>query len=323
MGEPHRRHVVGELLGELAVVEEAVAFCGHAAPRPEVHLVDGHRRGVAGPAAALGHPVGVLPLVAVEAVDHRGGARGVGLEGEGEGIGLQRQRLARSGDDLVLVARALGHAGDEELPDAVAGMQAHRVAAAVPAVPVADHADPLGVGRPHREDHAVDLLDARGVGAELVVDAVVRALAEQVQVVAGERGGEPVGVLDLPDTAARIHHAEAIGVRHVLGHRRRPEARGVQGLHGVDAAVVPGGDDGHLARLGHEGADRRAALAVPVRAEHGEGIAVLTRRDRANDLRRELHPIIVPEARRLSPSGWSGSPPCSSCRDIRPPRCAP
>ena len=182
------------------------------------------------PAAALGHPVRVLPLVAVEAVDHRGGARGVGLEGEGEGIGLQRERLARSGDDLVLVARALGHARDEELPDAIAGMQAHRMAAAVPAVPVTDHADPLGIGRPHREGHAVDLRDARRVGAELFVDAVVRPLAEQVQVIAGERGGEAVGVLDLPDMAALVHHAEAIGVRHLLRHGRRPEARGVKGL---------------------------------------------------------------------------------------------
>ena len=43
VGEAHRRHVVGELLGQLAVVEEAVAFFGHAPPRAEVHLVDGHR----------------------------------------------------------------------------------------------------------------------------------------------------------------------------------------------------------------------------------------------------------------------------------------
>ncbi len=276
MGEPHRRHVVAELLGQLAIVEEAVAFLGHAAPRPEVHLVDGHRGGVGGPAAALGHPVRVLPLVAVEAVDHRGGARGVGLEGEGEGIGLQRQRLARSGDDLVLVARALGHARDEELPDAVAGMQAHRMAAAVPAVPVTDHADPLGIGRPHREGHAVDLRDARQVGAELFVDAVVRSLAEQVQVIAGQRGGEPVGVLDLPDMAALVHHAEAIGVRHVLRHGRRPEARGVKGLHGVRPAVAAGRDHGHLPRLGQEG---RGSSRGPARPGAGRA----RRRDRRAD----------------------------------------
>ena len=144
-------------------------------------------------------------------------------------------------------------------------------------------------------------VDARRVGAELFVDAVVRALAEQVQVIAGQRGGEPVGVLDLPDMAALVHHAEAIGVRHLLRHGRRPEARGVKGRHGVRPAVAAGRDQGHLPRLGQEGADRRAALPVPVRAEHGEGIAVLTRGDRANDLGRKLHATIVRQARQPQP----------------------
>ena len=323
MGEALFRDVVGELLRQLMIGEEPFALLGHATPRPEVHLVHGHRHGVGGPAPALGHPLGVLPLIAVEVVDHRGGARLIGLEGEGEGVGLQREGLARARDDLVLVAGALGHTRHEELPDAVAGVQAHGMAAAIPAVPVADHAHPLGVRRPHGEDDAVDLLQARRVRAELVVDAVVGALAEQMKIVAGQRRGEPVGVLDLPDVAAVIDHPEAVPICHLFGHRHRPETGGMQGLQRVRPTVPVLRDQEHLAGLGQEGADRHAAVPVAVRSEHGEGIAVLTRCEGMNDFARKLHSLIVPDMQNLGPFRWCESRPCSTGRDSPLPRSSP
>src|SRR5437868_3696863 len=53
------------------------------------------------------------------------------------------------------------------------------MAARIPAVEVAHHGDRLGVGRPHAEMGRV----AEPVRAELFVEAAVRALAEQVQIV--------------------------------------------------------------------------------------------------------------------------------------------
>ena len=64
--------------------------------------------------------------------------------------------------DLVLVDLALAEVGDEELPDPGRAAIAHRVAPAVPVIEVADHADPLGVGRPDGEMDAAETLVRRG-----------------------------------------------------------------------------------------------------------------------------------------------------------------
>ena len=69
--------------------------------------------------------------------------------------------------------------------------------AAVPAVEVADDADPDRVRRPDGEMHAGDAADLQRMRAELLVDAGVVALAEQVHVEVGEDPPEAVGILDL------------------------------------------------------------------------------------------------------------------------------
>ena len=155
VGEAHRRHVVGELVGELAIAEEAVALFGHAPPRAQVHLVDRHRRRCAARcAAALGHPVRVAATRS-----RRGRTTADG--------GARRRRARRrrrtgppsapaarpiAADDLVLVARARRpRPGTKSSQMPLPGMQAHGMTPPVPAVPVADHADAPRVGRPHRE----------------------------------------------------------------------------------------------------------------------------------------------------------------------------
>ena len=126
------------------------------------------------------HPVAVAPLVALELGDHRA-VGGPQLHREPVGIGLeQRAPVARA--DLVLVGGAGADARDEQLPDAGRAARLHGVAAAVPEVERAHHAHALGVRRPHRETRAGAGHRAPRVRAELVVDAVVVALAEQVQV---------------------------------------------------------------------------------------------------------------------------------------------
>ena len=74
--------------------------------------------------------------------------------------------------------------------------------AAVPAVEVADHADAIGVGRPHREVHADGRADGDAVRAELLERAVMGALAEQVEIEVGQDAAVAIGIVDLDDVAA-------------------------------------------------------------------------------------------------------------------------
>src|SRR3546814_8004744 len=88
--------------------------------------------------------------------------------------------------------------------------RSHDVAAAVPAVEVAHHADALRVGRPDGEAHAFDAFDAARMRAELLEDAAVRPLGHQVKVELAEERREAVGVLDVPRRVAEAR-AQPIG----------------------------------------------------------------------------------------------------------------
>ena len=146
VGEAEVLDVVDQVLGQVAV---ALAL----APGPEMDLVDAHGSVVRVGRRTRGHPVAVLPRVC-RGRHHRGGRRRL-LGGTGH-----RVRLGPSGavgaEDLELVAVALGHARDEELPDAGGAQRAHGVDRAVPLVEVTDEADRARVGRPHREGGAAN-----------------------------------------------------------------------------------------------------------------------------------------------------------------------
>src|SRR5262249_15036223 len=66
VGETHRTDVVRELLGELAVVEEAVALLGDTAPRAKMHFVDRERFPEHAGPGARGEPGLVAPPELVE-----------------------------------------------------------------------------------------------------------------------------------------------------------------------------------------------------------------------------------------------------------------
>ena len=149
--------------------------------------------------------------------------------------------------------------------------------ARVPAVEVADDADPLRVGRPHRELHAVGLAVADRPGAEGLVGALVRPFAPQVAVELAEDGAVAIGVVDHGDVAVMAGDPEAIVER---GHRRPDEMR----LE--DAVVVHPGHRRRLAAGLIDDLDRTCPgmdraddhLGRPVRTgvqtEHGERIAM-------------------------------------------------
>ncbi len=61
------------------------------------------------------------------------------------------------------------------------------IAIAVPVIEVADHADALCIRRPHGEARAGDAVMHFEMRTELLVNVVMIALTEQVQIEIGER----------------------------------------------------------------------------------------------------------------------------------------
>ena len=82
-------------------------------------------------------------------------------------------------DVLVLLAdrRACDRAAE-----VTAGFGGQRILRRVPAVEIADQADPIGVGRPDREVHAGRRPNSDSVRTELLERPMMRALRQQVHV---------------------------------------------------------------------------------------------------------------------------------------------
>ena len=216
VGEAHLHAIGGELLAELAVVQDAAAFFGHATPGGEVHLVDGHRPGTQVALAAGLQPGGVMPDETREIADDRRVVRR-GLEVQRIRVRLEERRGVVRTDDLVFVARAGGQAGDEDLPDAGSPEVAHRLGAAVPEIVVAHDGDPPGGRSPDREGDPADAVDRADMRAQFIVGPVVVALAEEEKVVLGDRRQEAVRVVDVAADAVGIGHAETVTEKRRAG----------------------------------------------------------------------------------------------------------
>jgi hypothetical protein len=178
MREAHLDDVVGQVMREFAIAVEA-AFL--APPRAEVQFVDGHRRIQRILRRTPGHPFAVAPRV-VERPDAGGrGRRQLGAEGEG--VGLVDLVVAMARADAVLVGLPRRRVAGEALPDAQLAARFEQVDLARPAVPVADHADGVGVRRPDREVRASVRAQ---MAAEALVEARVGAFCEQIAILGTE-----------------------------------------------------------------------------------------------------------------------------------------
>jgi hypothetical protein len=188
VGEPEVAHVVGQQGGQLPVGQEPAV--GPAAPRPQVHLVDAEPVAQRVPLRTGRHPLPVGPLVSGREGDAGHAALVLGQLRHGvaalahDAVGaLDRVLVPGQGAD------ALDHAG----PDPRAGEALERVVVARPGVPLPHHVDRAGMRRPHREGRDVAAVDAGGMGAQHLPQALVASLGEQPQVVGrgqGEVSGE-------------------------------------------------------------------------------------------------------------------------------------
>ena len=214
--------------------------------------------------------------------------RGPQLGLKGHRIRLRGQLFAAGPLDLELVERTGGQAGHEQLPDPAFRALAHGMAAAVPAIEVADDADPRGARRPHAEGDAVDRVDGKRLRPQPVIELQVIALGEQVGIDLAEQQSERVGVVDLADTAV-LGQAQAVGEAAPAADRpgKQPVVADPRQL-GHDAAGLAV-DDPHRRRLGLQRAHDDTRL-TGMHAQQRERVAMLAPRQRGQLGRdRRLH----------------------------------
>jgi len=143
-------HVGDELVAQLAVGQPAIAFFRNAAPGTEMDFVDGDGRFEPVFLRAASDPVGIGPLMVIEA-GHDGAGIGAEFRAEGVGIGFEGKNVATGAYDFIFVDGAFGKLGDENFPKTGRAARAHGMDAAVPMIEVAHDADAFCAGSPNGE----------------------------------------------------------------------------------------------------------------------------------------------------------------------------
>src|SRR6185503_1739899 len=117
----------------------------------------------------FGHPDAIPKLVFGFEYDRRS----FGRHFHQESIRVSFEEFVVSAADRVLVELARPQARDEGFPDARTAQRPHLVLRTVPAIEIADYADPTRIGRPNCERDAAFAFVSEAVGAELFIDAFV------------------------------------------------------------------------------------------------------------------------------------------------------
>ena len=165
-----------------------------------MHLVHRHRARMPAALLLLPFPVCVTPAVARRAGD-QAGRPGPVLAGPGKGIRLDVKFTAAGMANFELVPPVL-QARDEQLPDALASVTAHRMKAPVPFVEIPDHAGPSGIRRPNCEQGACDAVHRMRPGAQHVLRIAVVARVEGIHLGGVKLRPETVGIDEFGSLAA-------------------------------------------------------------------------------------------------------------------------
>ena len=176
MGIAHLCDIRDQLVCQLGIIVGLTALL-HL-PAAGVHLVNIHR--------AVDHislflcclPCIIVPCKTTDIVDLAAVGR-AGLGVERIGIGLIDQ-ITCAGGHAVFINIIFLHARDEQFPYGIAIHLAHRVAARLPAVKVAHHADGYSMGCPHAEHHTCFTGTCFHVCAKVAVCFTVIALFKQI-----------------------------------------------------------------------------------------------------------------------------------------------
>ena len=189
MGEAHPFGIRHQLVGKLAVAQPEVII-GMATPGAEVHLINRDWRIKLVSQLALRR---LLDLFRQPA-DERGAIR-AHLRFKSVRVGLHPQ-VAVGINQLEFIQLAVQRAGNEQLPDAGLFTQAHRVAATIPVVKLADDRHPTGVRRPDRETRADHAVHSIGMRAQRFIRTQVRAFRQQPDIQILQQRAKTVRVID-------------------------------------------------------------------------------------------------------------------------------
>ena len=181
--------IARKLLRQVAIGQPFVVAL--APPRAEVDLVDRHRRSER--VDISGRRPGTRQLGLVE---NDGCRLRTHLGGKCQWIGFQRQVLAVGADNIKFVMIAGLGVRNEQLPIADPA-HAHWMAPCVPEIEIADHADPPRIGREHDEAHPGNAIQRHRMRAKLVVDSLMGAFAQKIEIEVAQNRRKAVGVVEL------------------------------------------------------------------------------------------------------------------------------
>ncbi len=172
-------------------------------------------------------------------------------------------------EDLVEIRLAGRQAGEEDLPHPCLAPQPHRMPPAVPVVEGPDDRHPPRIRRPDGEAHPSTPAIVIGWAPEDAAEFAMRALGKEVQIERPERGPEGVGIVEAP---LHLPPAGAQPIRPFPRHRPGEQPARIKAGKSAQHLACRG-EGLHPLRPGDEGA-HHPLPPLPMRAEHGEGVAV-------------------------------------------------
>ena len=235
-----------------------------------------------------GGPVRAVRGIAPVGLGRPGGKRsGLGAQfgREGIGIGLERQHRPIGPDDPVFVGAPFGQIGDEDFPHPDVQPLAHQMAAVVPIIEIADHADEPGIGRPDREVNSACPLMRDQVRTQFVEQALMGALGNQEIIGRAHHRAKAVGIGDPPFVAVRTAAIfDGFRLTADLAFEQRLFTNAGQAAKGGAAQ----GENADVVRAGQDCACK-AALRPLMHAKQREGIGMRAVQQRGNGLSRWFH----------------------------------
>src|SRR5262249_42281660 len=124
--------------------------------------------------------------------------------------------------------------------------------------------------------------------------AIVCAFAEKVEVVAGQGRRKAVGILDVPNRAFPVGHAEAVRAEREPSDRPFPKACGMNAVKWARVLAALTNQDGNVSRRWQEHPHGDRGAGVRMRTQHRKWITVRTNYESIDRTGRKPHIFIVP-----------------------------
>ena len=157
--------------------------------------------------------------------------------------------LALRANHVEFIMIAGGGVWHEQLPISDAA-HPHRMPPRIPEIEIADDADPLGIGGQHHKRYAGHAIEHHRMRAKLVVDPLMGAFAQQIQIEVGQNRRKAIGIVEIDHLVAEA--GAQLVTLGAVGQGTCEQSRVVDACQRSGFAVLTDRID--LGRLGQEGA---------------------------------------------------------------------